>query len=148
VSNCFYNSLCSATLMKQAQHHHLKLFLLQIPQPNCHVPPKRAKCLRDLKRHIQLWVLCIHVHSSVPIGDHGTPHSCGKTCAAEPLDDHEADLLGGAVGPALECVFFCHLSSPAGHMPRRSAILEGRQHRDSALHHDFELVLLKVEVRR
>ena len=106
VSNCFYNSLCSATLMKQAQHHHLKLFLLQIPQPNCHVPPKRAKCLRDLKRHIQLWVLCIHVHSSVPIGDHGTPHSCGKTCAAEPLDDHEADLLGGAVGPALECVFF------------------------------------------
>ena len=60
----------------------------------------------DLKRHIQLWVLCIHVHSSVPIGDHGTPHSCGKTCAAEPLDDHEADLLGGAVGPALECVFF------------------------------------------
>ena len=46
------------------------------------------------------------VHSSVPIGDHGTPHSCGKTCAAGPLDDHEADLLGGAVGPALECVFF------------------------------------------
>ena len=44
--------------------------------------------------------------------------------------------------------FFCHLSSPAGHMPRRSAILEGRQHRDSALHDDFELVLLKVEVRR